>query len=795
MGLYNSNPAGIFEQKKSTTSPREIVMKYLPYLPWIIAICILFLAGAFIKLRYSPDIYDVTGTILVKDPNPYASKSEKFDEVLFTQPNRNINDEIQVIRSRNLAKRVVKSLGLEVQYANEGKIRSTKITSSESPVKLNVIKMLDTMKPFVLKLTMVNDKQYQIDGKDSNIDFDQPFQISKGSFSISRTAASLEGFISRTFIIDYQPEEFRARQLVTNLSAAQSGESNNIIKLTYKTENVNFGMEVVNKWMLEYQQSGLEDKRQTAVKALNFIDDQMDTVKYDLGGVEKHLLGYREKNRMINPQQQSEQFFESVSELEKELTKQRIQLQIVDNIINYIADNRNPYRQVGSVLGIEEPTLVLQINEFNKLQVQRETLLKSTTRANPMMIDLETSIEKLRTDILQNMRNVRNAYELSLRDISGRNTRAGQEISKIPSKEKALLDITRRQKILEELYSYLLQKKLETSISSASTISNVRVIEPAQSTNLPVSPNRKGIYTIAFFLGMLIPSVVVFLIDFLNDKVKSREDIGRVTNAPIVGEVGHSDEKGTLVVDRSSRKFIAEQFRIIRTNLQYILPKSEKSVIMITSSFSGEGKSFISTNMGAVMALAGKKTAIMEFDIRKPKILKGLAMPKQSGITNFIIGDISFEELIMPVSGFENLYIIPCGPVPPNPSELLLNPRMDLLMKKVKEEFDVVVIDTAPLGLVSDAVTLSNYVDSTLFVVRNDFTQKNQLKMIEEVYRENRLPRLCLVINDIKIHGGYGKYYGYGGYGYSSYGYGSEYFDNKNAPKNIWQRFLALFRQ
>jgi capsular exopolysaccharide synthesis family protein len=539
----------------------------------------------------------------------------------------------------------------------------------------------------------------------------------------------------------------------------------------------------------------LEEKKQAAVKALGFIDEQMDAVKDELGGVEKNLLGYREKNRVISPEQQSEQIFSTLSELEREMTKQSVQVQVVDNLIAYISDNRNPYRQVASTLGIEEPSLAFQIGEFNRLQVQRETLLKTTTRSNPLVVDLETAIEKLRLDILQNLRNVRQAYLVSVNSLASRNREVGKEISQIPAKEKQLLDITRRQKILEELYSFLLQKKLETSIGSASTISSVRVIEPAMASQVPVSPNRTSTYLFAFLIGILVPAGIIFLREYLNDTVKSRDDIQKATQAPIIGEVSHAGEKVSLVVSRNSRRFIAEQFRIIRTNLQYILPKQEKAVILVTSSTSGEGKSFISTNIGAVLALTGKKTAIMEFDIRKPKIMSTLNLPRKTGITNYIIGKAAYEDLAVPVPGIDNLFVIPCGPVPPNPAELLLDERLDELMQRLREEYDYVIIDTAPVGLVSDAVMLGKHADAALYIVRHNYTFKKQLLLLDEIYSNKRLPRLSIVINDIKAQGGYGRYYGYGGYGYSGYGYGTEYFEDTKPVSNIFSRVFNVFKK
>lgn len=786
------------DAKPKVISPRELLLRYLPFLPWVLASIFLFLVLAYLKLRYSPNIYNVTSTILVKDQSASAARGEKLEEMLFAQPNKNINDEIQMIRARNMAKRVVKSMGLEVQYFSQGKIRTSQIYTNESPFILNKIFLKDSSANFTLTIKVLNDNQFALTEDGQPINFNQPFETRDGRFSLIRTNFPFSSYSSNLFMITYAPAERRAAELAGNLSASQSGESNNILLLVYATENTKIGIDIVNQWMSEYAKAGLEDKKQTAVFALNFINDQMDTVRQELGGVERNLQGYREKNKVINPELQADNFFSSLSELDKEITKQEVQLQVVDNLIAYVSDNRNPYRKVGSTLGIEEPSLISQIGEFNKLQVQREALLKTTTSINPMVIDLETTIEKLRVDILQNLRNVRQAYQLTVNNLSARNRETGREISLIPAKEKQLLDITRRQKILEELYSFLLQKKFETSIGSASTISNVRVIEPASTSGVPVMPDRKGTYTMAFFLGLLIPSLIIFLMEYLNDKVKSREDIQRATQAPIIGEVGHAEDKQTLVVSRNSRRFISEQFRIIRTNLQYVVPKDDKVVILVTSSSSGEGKSFISTNIGAVMALTGKKTVIMEFDIRKPKVLSSLNIPKSTGISNFIIGKASFEDLPIPVPGNDNLFVIPCGPVPPNPAEILLEERLNELMAKTKAHFDVVIIDTAPVGLVSDAIMLGRFADATLYIVRHEHTYKKQLQLLNEIYTNHRLPKLSLIINDIKSGGGYGRYYGYGGYGYTGYGYGygNEYFEDKK-PENVLtkglEKFLGVF--
>jgi capsular exopolysaccharide synthesis family protein len=625
------------------------------------------------------------------------------------------------------------------------------------------------------------------------LSFGQPFEIGQGSFIVNKTGVDHRSYSSNQFFINYKPLEDRAIEYVSRLTASESGESENIMKVSFQTENNKVGIEVVDQWMKEYQQAGLEEKKQIAKNALRFIDDQMDTIRQDLGSVEKNLQGFREKNKIYAPEQQSAEYFNNMSTVDNQITVKSLQLENVNFLIRYIGDDSNPYRQVASFLNVDEPSLVLQINNFNSLQVQRETLLKTTTTANPMVKNLESSIDKLRSDIVQNLENVKQSYQGYISSLRQKNAAASMEVSKIPVKEKELLDITRRQKILEELFSFLLQKKLETSISSASTISNVRVIESAIANGQPVMPNRKGTYLLALFLGLGIPVGIIFLKEFLNDKVKSRADIERATQAPVVGVVSHSDEKETLVVSRTSRRFIAEQFRIIRTNLEYILPKTGSQVIIVTSSSSGDGKSFMSSNIGAVKALTGKRTVILEFDIRKPKIAGSLRVKHKTGISNYIIGKASFEDVVVPVPGVENLFMVPCGPIPPNPSELLLDNAIETLISRARKEFDVVVIDTAPLGLVSDPIILGKFADAAIFVIRHNHTYKKQLNMLNEIYISKRLPHLSIVVNDVKDDGGYGNYYGYGGYEYTGegYGYGNDYFEQ---PANKKSRLTDLWR-
>jgi tyrosine-protein kinase Etk/Wzc len=770
---------------KQVITPRELIYKYLHYLPWIFISVAITLVAAYIKLRYSTPIYEVSGKLLVSAPGPASGGSDKFD-IFSMGGSDKINDQIEIIKSRAIATRVIRSLELQKQVYNRGKIRSTIIHPRDIPFNFTILAM-DSLYGFSVTIKLQDNGQFLIDEQPEKYNFDQTVTLPQVSFRVSHNNRDFRAFASREFVVTWQSAENLSPGLSGSIAVARLNDFTNVLNLSYSTENTRMGVDIVNQYMLEYQKATLEDKREIAARTLNFIDEQLDTVRYDLGTVERNLQQYREKNRVFNPDAQSQLFLSDLSQSDKELLQEGTRLKVTDYLINYLSDQKNKNSIIPSMMGIGEPALLQQVTEFNKLQLERETMLSTTPSGNPRMLEIETAIEKLRTDMIENLRNVRQTNLLTLDQLNRKNLEANQQISSMPAKQKQLLEVTRQQTILQELYSFLLQKKLETAIASASTISNIKVVEPAMGSGVPVSPNKKALYIIAVFLGIGIPAAIIFLKEYLNDKIKDKHEIEQITTAPILGEIGHAEQAGALVVTKNNRKFLAEQFRIVRSNLQYILPKVEKPVLLVTSSFSGEGKSFISTNLGAVLALSGKRTVILEFDIRKPKILKGLGLQERKGITNYLVGNIDLNEVIHPVTEVDDLFVIPCGPVPPNPAEMLLNEKVSQIFVELRSRFDVIIVDTAPVGLVSDATTLGQHADATIYVVRHNYTLKKQVHLIDELYRHNKLPHLSIIVNDINARGGYGGYYGYGGYDYG-YGYGmngdsSGYFENEGSKK------------
>jgi tyrosine-protein kinase Etk/Wzc len=776
-----------------TFSPREFLVRYLRYIPWLIASIILFIALAYLKLRYSPVIYQVQSKILIKKESKSAGQ-DKLADLFLTGESQNLNDEVQILKSTGISKRIIKNLGLQVSYISEGNLKSYTLHPMDSPLWLDIVNLKDSMQYVGFKVTIIDQNTINLGESKEPVYFGQAFETSQGKFRFIRRPVDYQQYGSNIFTIVYNPLQELANAIAAGIQVSPVNDYSNVLQVVYETENRRLGLNIVDQLMKEYNISNVEDKRTITVNTMEFIDERLDTIQKELSYVEQSLQTFKEQNKAVDIEQQATISFTELSGVNQTLTKQEVDLKIVDWLSQYLSDEKNNTKTVPTALGITEPSLQVLIAEYNQSQLRRETQIKTTTAANPIIRELDAESDKLREQIKENLSNIRQSYLINRENLLQKTRRAEAEISGVPGKGRRMLEITRSQKILEDLYSFLLQKRLETSISSASTISNSKILEPAQSSGEPVRPDKKGLYLIAVLLGIALPVAVLVIREYLNDKITGRGDIERLTTAPILGEIGHSDTTETLVVTKNARKFISEQFRIIRTNLQFILNKVQNPVILITSSFSGEGKSFVSTNIGAVLALTGKKTVILEFDIRKPKIIAGLDLAKNEGITNFIVGNVTIEEIIVPVKQVENLYVIPCGPIPPNPAELLLDEKVAELFVYLRANFDMVIIDSAPVGLVSDAVVLSAFADATLYIMRQNYTLKKQLNLINEYYLNKKLPKMSLLLNDVNVTSGYGGYYGNYGYGYS-YGNGGYFEAEQRKKKGRFSSVKGIFKR
>lgn len=765
--------------ENNSVNAKELVLKYLHHGWLFVIMVILSLTIAWLYLRYTKPSYSVSSTLLIRNDNMNrgggaGSSQDMFSDIALFQSNTNKQNEILILNSRTIMERVVKSLDLQRTYSVVGNVVTKDIYPSQ-PFQLEIIQPIDSTQPIEMQIHFDQNWQtFTLNEDKEKFTVGQEVSNEYGRFKIVLRESFFRNLSFRDFVAKWRPIEMAATYFASSLSVRPANELSNVLELNYTNENPLLATAIINELMVQYNNDAIEVKNETNRKILSFITDRLMLVEKQLDSVEVTFQAFRSNKQVIDLPAQSEMYFGNMNELRQSQRANEVQLQVVTLLEEYISQPGNRLALVPSTLGLTDPTLLRLTESYNKLVSDRLIEIQTgATVNNPVVKNLEKNIEEARLKILQSLTNIKNVYSGNIQKLSSESSSLRKEISSIPEKERLSREKARQQEIKQNLYLYLLQKKEESEIAQASTIANSRILDTALPVFNKVSPIPMKIYGLALLIGLVVPVIFIYIRDLLSDKVTTRADISKVTDAPVLGEIGHSEEENVLLFPTSSRTIVAEQMRILRSNLRFVLgEKNDNPSILVTSSFSGEGKSFISTNLGATLAISGKRTVILEFDLRKPKILQGLGLPKGHGLTNYLVGGARLDEIVQVVPMVDNLFVIPCGPVPPNPSEILLTPKIEELFSWLRKNFDAVVIDTAPVGLVSDAFTLSQFADSTIYVIRQRYTYKRQVAFIDELYRDKKLPNIGLLVNDVIPEGSKGYYgYGSGRYGYG-YGYG-----------------------
>lgn len=785
--VINSNKSELWN-----LSLKDLFYKYVRFLPLFLLSVAIALFLAFAYLRYTIRVYSATGSMLIKADAP-SGRSDKLEDIL-GENNRaqNISNEIEVLRSKPLMERVVKKLNLEFSYIAIGTIKDYNIYK-QGPFIIEAFKINDSTRGFTQTIKFVNDHQFRVNGDTILFSTGQLFENANGVFQLVKKQPAMAG---NEYTVSWQPAGSVAGGLAGGVKVNPKTPGTSILAITLQSTNALMAADIVNHLMVEYDSMTVEKNNYSNDQMLNFINDRLRDMNNEMDTLQLRFLRYKQAHNLFDVEKQLGNTFVKYTEADKEADVQQFKLDVANEIDAYLKDKKNQYittnsQTTPSPLLLEDVTLTELTGLYNKWQLDRKALLDGNVPpSNPLVKAAEGQIEQLRQKLIENLANIRLTLSSAINTLRSRSGAEQSVLKKLPYDLREYVEMERQITTKQALLSLLEGKREETSIARASIISNSEIVDFAAPSNDPVKPNRRTIQILAILVGLGLPALLIFVGEILNDKISTRFDIERLTQAPILGEIGHSFADNTLIVNKTSRTMVAEQFRIIRSNLQYVVNKPDKSVILVTSSFSGEGKSFVSTNMAAVLALAGKKTIILEFDIRKPKVLTGLHINKRPGITNFLMGKATIEELITQVPDHDNLYVLACGPIPPNPSEMLLDAKVSDLFEKVGQMFEVVLIDTAPVGMVSDALTLSKFADCTLYLVRQGHTFKKQIALIDELYRESKLPKVSIVINDVKNKPGYG-YYGYGRYGYGyGYGYGSSYYEEEKPPLTFFEKVM-----
>lgn len=750
----------LFGDRKGSVTIKDTIRKYLSWWPLFLASLLVCVGSGMFYSRYTVPKYLVYTSFLVKggqNGNPHSD--DLIDAALNGKKEVNLNNDIMLIRSSGLMQRTVAKKNLNISYFKKGKLLDIEIYN-DAPFRLVAENVKDQQlyNFHVIAITSKGGEFLSIaDQKDKSYTFywDVPFTINGQQFKfISNGPVKPD---DGEYVVQWKPIPFVAAELSSQLVVQAFDVKTSVIQLSMRTENMERGKDVLNALFAEFNLADIEERNKLSESTVQFIDERLLNISNELKGVEGNLENYQGNNELVDIKGQSSQSLANSNDVSKTIKDLTIQQGIVGMIAAYFASPVNSNKLVPSSLGLNDATLASLITQYNELQLKKEREAPLVAPNSTVMQDLNTQLNNLKGSILQSLANLNQNLKLQEGSFRQQNSQYRNFLSAVPRNERVLQEIKRKQSITEGLYLYLLQKREEAAISSTSSnVPYYKQIDVAQGYG-PVEPNKRNILLYAALLGFCLAFGFVYLRELFNDKVDSRHDITSNLSIPIIGEISHVRKSKLPLVTLIKRDLVGEQFRAIRTNL--LFSDNQPKVILITSSVSNEGKSFVSFNLASVLAIPGKKVALLEFDLRKPTIASSLNIVGNKGLSSYIMGSTNLEEIKHPTPNIPTLHVYPSGPVPPNPADLLLNDNIEMLFNELKESYDYIVIDTAPAALVSDAFILGNYSDTVLYIVRQKFTTKKDLSFLKDITIDRKFAQLGLILNGVKKEERYGQYY------------------------------------
>ena len=761
----------------------DIFYKFIPYWPYFIILLILTMTSAWIYLRYKMPVYETTATLLIKDNKNATPASELQDAFDMFGAKKNVENEVEVLQSKTLMNEVVEDLHLYAPVFISGRVMhqsayvmSPVVVEAKYPDSLQSVKEVQFIFNNGAGTLEIHDTAYRINQWENTPYGILRFLPNPYYHSSSNPAKEKQS----NYYFSLIPVKNAANQVLSQVNIAPSSKESTVIDLSIQEEVPKRGEDILNELLRVYNEAAILDKNQLAANTLKFVNERLAIVSNDLDSVEKALQNFKAKNEITDISAQGQIYLQTVAANDQQVSDINVQLAMLDQVEKYVQSKGELGGIAPAALGKAgdaDPVLTGLLQKLSELELQYTQTKKIVPENNPSVVALVDGINRLKPQVLENIESQRKNLLAGRDNLSATSNSYGAMLKTIPEKEKELLSISRQQAIKNNIYTFLLQKKEETALSFASAVADSRVLDHAETSDVPVSPKRKLIYLAAFLGAMVIGVAIIYLKDILTRTVQQRSDIEKYTDIPFLGEVNYDRSKTPFVISEGKRSFIAEQFRQLRTSLGYMGVDETHKRILLTSSISGEGKSFIAINLGISLALMGKKVALLELDLRKPKLSEQVTISRKEGLSNYLIGKLPAAEIVKPTQ-FENLFLIPAGPIPPNPSELISNSKLGELLDYLEKTFDYIIIDTAPVNPVTDAYIISPLADVTLFIIRHDFTPKMFLQKLEQQHKISTLKNPAIIYNGIRGKGV--NKYGYG------YGYGYGYTEEENDKK--WWR-------
>ena len=781
-------------QSEEQINIQEILFRYLIHWPWFVVSVIVCVALAWGYLRLTTPVYNISATVLIKDEKKggganMSSELEKMGLNGFVSSSSNIENEIEVLKSRTLAREVVSSLGLFVTYMDEDKFPNKELYRT-SPVLVSLTPQEADRLPQTMEIDMLlqpagaMDVQVKVGKKEYRKHLEKlpaVFPTDEGTvafFANNDTLSSLrpESVTTERHITAYINRPFAvAKGYAGSLLITPTSKATSVVTISLKNSNTQRGKDYIDKLLEMYNINANNDKNEVAQRTGEFIDERIDIISKELGSTERDLENFKRSAGITDLTSEAQIALTGNAEYEKKRVENQTQINLVMDLKKYLQGSG--YEVLPANVGLQDAGVAGAIDRYNEMVAERKRLLRTSTESNPAIVNLTTSIRAMRSNIQTTLDATLKGLEITKADLIREASRYSRRISDAPTQERQFVSIARQQEIKSGLYLMLLQKREENAIVLAAIANNAKIIDEAQADSTPISPKRMTIYLAALVFGIGIPVGVIYLIGLTKFKIEGRADVEKLTSLPVVGDIPLADEKtGAIAVFENQNNLMSETFRNVRTNLQFML-ENGKNVILVTSTVSGEGKSFISANLAISLSLLGKKVVIVGLDIRKPGLNKVFNLPKKEyGITQFLTNStVNLMDLVHHSDINKNLYILPGGTVPPNPTELLARDGLEKAVEILRKNFDYVILDTAPVGMVTDTLLIGRVADLSVYVCRADYTRKTEFTLINELAENNKLPNLCIAINGLDLQKKkYGYYYGYGKYG-KYYGYGKHY--------------------
>jgi tyrosine-protein kinase Etk/Wzc len=745
----------------------DILSKVVKYWYVFVIAILVSLALANLYLKNATRLYKVTSTLLIQNDfkGDGLLKGTAFSDLDMFRGARTVDNEMEVLRSRDLIYKTLKELSLETNYSIPGVLNNKELYGEELPVRVIVEYLNDQAYSQVINLSIQNEDVFalQTNGKNVLYSFDQvitrpgyKIRVIKGP-AFSSTYPSIKiGFKDL-----YSMAEHYSLSALTIVPIVKDA---NTVSLSLLDAIPQRGVDILNQLITTYNEENVNTKNMVAKNTIRFIDQRLIDLNSDLSVLEHGVENYKQVNRVTNMNADSELNLRTSGDYDLNLSSSGVQLDLIRSLVQYLGKNDSQYEIVPSTLGIKDLTLNNLINKYNDLQIERQRLSRNNNPDNPLIVNINEQLAGLRGYLQETLKNVQAGLTLERNNLLDKSNQFESKIRNVPVVERGLLQLSRDQDVKAAIYQYLLQKREETALSLSATIPTSLIIDRPAYNTVPAKPKEALIYLGSLLTGFLFPLFFFSGREKLNTKVKYVTDVQLLGDTRILGELSHKEENNTVVVKRGSRTTISELFRYIQSNLGYIINNTKSQILLVTSGMKGEGKTFFSINLGITLALAGKKVIIVEFDLRKPDLMKGINMKYEKGLADYLENrNVEIDEIIKPSAVSSNLSVIGCGKLPDDPTELFSSEKMDGLFLELRKKYDYIILDTSPVGQVADAFNIAPYADASIYLVRYNFTERGQLSVLDDICENKKLKNLMIVFNDAKKDNM--RTYGYGNAG------------------------------